>query len=69
VGLAGVGLGLLGATFTSQLLTRFLYQVEPWEPGIYLGAGAGLLLLSMVASLLPALRAGKVSVMEVLREE
>jgi putative ABC transport system permease protein len=69
VGLLGVGAGLVGAALASRLLTQFLYQVEPWDTLIYLGAGGGLLLLSLAASLLPALRAGSVPPMEVLREE
>jgi putative ABC transport system permease protein len=69
VGLVGVGLGLLGAAMASRLLTRFLFQVEPWDPATYLGAAGGLLLMSLIASLLPALRAGRVLPMEVLREE
>jgi putative ABC transport system permease protein len=69
VALAGVALGLLTAVFASQLLTRFLFQVEPWEPGVYLGTGGGLLVLSLAASMIPAFRAGRVPPMEALREE
>jgi ABC-type lipoprotein release transport system permease subunit len=64
-----VALGLLTAVFASQLLTRFLFQVEPWEPGVYLGTGGGLLVLSLAASMIPAFRAGRVPPMEALREE
>jgi putative ABC transport system permease protein len=69
VGLMGVGLGLVGAAFVSRLLTRFLFQVEPWDPAIYLGTSSALLAFSLLASLLPALRAGRVPPMDVLREE
>jgi ABC-type antimicrobial peptide transport system permease subunit len=69
VGLVGIGLGLVGAAMASRFLTQFLYQVQPWDPATYLGTAGGLLLLSLAASLYPALRAGRVPPMEVLREE
>jgi putative ABC transport system permease protein len=68
VGLAGIGLGLLGAFWSSRLLGQFLFGIEAWDLGTYLLMAASLLVLSALASYLPARRAGRVSPMEVLRE-
>jgi len=68
-GLLGIGAGLLGALWTTRLLGRFLFGVEPWDPLTYSFVAGALLLLSLLASYLPARRAGQVPPMEVLREE
>ena len=69
VGLVGVGLGLLGAFWASRLLSQFLFGIEAWDLGTYLAMAAALLGLSAIASYFPARWAGRVSPMEVLREE
>lgn len=69
VGLVGVSLGLVGAYWSSRLLTQFLFGIEAWDPATYLSVAAALLGLSAIASYLPSRRAGLVPPMEVLREE
>jgi ABC-type antimicrobial peptide transport system permease subunit len=65
----GLVLGLLTAYSVGRLLEALLFDVRPADP-ISLGAGALLFgLVALVACLLPALRAGRVDVMESLRQD
>ena len=69
LGLIGCTLGCLGAVETSQLLGNFLFQVSPFDISIYCIAVCAVLLLTGVASFLPALRAAAIDPMEALRVE
>jgi putative ABC transport system permease protein len=69
VGLVGVGLGLLGAFWSGRFLGQFAFGIETWDLFTYMATAAGLAGLSAIASYLPARRAGRVSPMEVLRED
>ncbi len=67
LGIAGIGLGLIGAFFTMRTLQTLLFEVAPTDP-IALGAVSLVLLAtSALAAFLPALRAARVSPAEVLR--
>jgi putative ABC transport system permease protein len=69
--LAGVGavLGLLAAGFGTQLLTAYLYGIEPLDPLSFGGAALMLALMTLVASLAPAWRAATVNPVVALRSE
>jgi hypothetical protein len=71
LGVSGVGilLGLAGAFGTSRVLTRFLYQVSATDPVTFLGVGAFLVLVTLGAVLVPALRASRVEPARVLNQE
>jgi putative ABC transport system permease protein len=69
LGLLGCALGILGAVGMSRMLSRFLFQVSPFDVSIYCAAAFGVLLLSLAASLLPARRAAAVDPIEALRAE
>jgi len=58
--LAGVAIGLLVAFFATRLLQSMLFGVEPRDPATFAGAIAGIAIVSLAASLLPALRAASV---------
>jgi putative ABC transport system permease protein len=66
---AGCGFGLLGAWAASHLLQSFLFGVHALDPVILALAASVLLLLTLVASLLPARRAASVELTQTLRAE
>jgi len=72
-GLAMVGFGLLlgvaGAIPVMMLLRQLLFETEALEPAIYVAAVTTLGLAAMFACLLPAWRATRVDVVEVLKRE
>jgi ABC-type antimicrobial peptide transport system permease subunit len=65
----GVGAGIVGSIALSRLLGRFLYEIAPTDPASLTMAGLALLSAGVLAALLPAWRAGKVSPVEALRAE
>ena len=67
--LTGLGLGILGALALSRLLTTLLYGVSPTDPHVLGLSVLVLALVSMVACLIPAIRATKVDPIEALRSE
>ena len=69
--LLGIGslLGLLLGIFASQLLGQIVYQANPREPLVLVGAVLTKALLGMAASAIPALRAIAVDPSKLLREE
>jgi predicted permease len=67
--LAGCALGVLGALAVSHLLQSFLFQVSGLDPLVLALSAILVLLLTLVACLLPALRAASVDPMEALRTE
>ena len=67
--LTGIAVGLLGALATSRLLGRLLFQVEPTDTLTFAATAAGLGLVAVAASLLPAVRAVRTDPVEALRSE
>lgn len=65
----GVGIGLLLAIGAGQIFQGFLYGVNAYEPLVLVAAPLILLVSSLVASLIPALRATRVDPMVALRSE
>ncbi len=65
----GIALGLIGALNLTRLLAGELYGVEPLDPLTFLGVGAGIVVLSLVACAVPARRATRVDPMTALRAE
>ena len=66
VGLAG---GTLATVFLTRLIGSLLFEVEPGEPAILLLSGALLLVVALLASTGPALRAAQTNPVDVLRTE
>jgi predicted permease len=69
--LAAIGcvIGLAGAAAASGLLRSMLFGVSPFDPLVLTFAAIGILLLTVVASTLPAIRAASIEPMQALRGE
>lgn len=67
--LAGVAVGLVGAVALARLLGALLYGVGPADPATLAAVVAVLCLVALAACLVPALRAGRIDPLRVLREE
>jgi ABC-type antimicrobial peptide transport system permease subunit len=63
----GLALGLLASALAARSLRRFLFEVAPLDPVTLIAAPALLAVAALVASYLPARRAGRVSPVAVLR--
>jgi putative ABC transport system permease protein len=66
---SGLALGLVGALSLSRLLTTLVYGVNPSDPRILGVAAVVLALVSVVACLIPAIRATRVDPIDALRSE
>ena len=66
---AGIAVGLLGTLVATRFLGSLLFEVSPENPILFSGAAVILLLISVAATLLPALRASRIDPMVVLRQE
>ena len=64
---AGLGAGLLGALVLSRSLARLLYEVRPTDPVTYVGIALLLLIVSVLASYVPARRATRIDPVNALR--
>ena len=66
---AGVAIGLGAAWITTRLLTTLLYEVEPHDPGVLGLVALLLVVVTVVASSIPAHRAARVDPLETIRCE
>jgi ABC-type antimicrobial peptide transport system permease subunit len=65
----GLATGVLGAVASTRLLSGMLFQVKPDDVVTYAGVVAGLGLLSLLATYVPARRATRIDPLLVLRQE
>jgi putative ABC transport system permease protein len=65
--LLGVGLGLVGALALGRVLQQVLFGVSATDPVVLAGSAALLVLMGVLASYLPALRASRVAPASALR--
>jgi len=66
---AGLAIGVTSAWMLGALVSGFLFQIEPHDPGVYTGVGAMLVLTGLIAALVPAWRAARVDPLVALRSE
>ncbi|HMJ82215.1 MAG TPA: FtsX-like permease family protein, partial [Vicinamibacterales bacterium] len=66
---AGVAVGLVAAVAAARTASTLLFGLSPGDPSTLLMAAAGLGVVAMLASYLPALRASRLEPTEALREE
>jgi putative ABC transport system permease protein len=69
MGIAGIALGIIGAVGLSRFLRAFLYGVQPLDPLVYILCAAGVLAVTTLSSLVPALSARRLAPAAVLRED
>ncbi len=69
LGAVGVALGLIGAYPLTGVMSSMLYQVRTDDPSVFAGVALLLASVALLAAVVPARRAMKVSPMEVLRFE
>jgi predicted permease len=65
----GVALGVALALGLTRLMSTLLYEVEPMDPATFAAVAAGLLVVAVLASYIPARRAASVEPMKALRIE
>jgi hypothetical protein len=65
----GLGVGLGATALVAPSLSAYLYELPPRDPATLAGSAAILLGVTLVATLVPAIRAARVNVVEVLREQ
>jgi putative ABC transport system permease protein len=65
--LLGCGIGVLGSVAVSRLVSSFLFEVSATDPVIYLAGFLIMMLLALLASALPALRAASADPVPALR--
>jgi ABC-type antimicrobial peptide transport system permease subunit len=63
----GCGLGLLGSFATSRLVSSFLFDVSGTDPLVYMGAALTMILMALLASAPPAVRAASINPVDALR--
>ncbi len=66
---AGIGVGVIGASLLTRVLSTMLYGVKAIDPIAFATAGAVLLGVGLVAALVPAWRAGMTDPIIALREQ
>ncbi len=67
--IGGLALGLIGALALTRLLGSLLYEIAPWDGWTFVGSGALLAAVALLASVVPALRATRVNPIETIRQE
>ena len=65
--LFGSALGVIGSLLLSRLVRSFLFDVSPTDPLIYVSSVLIMMLVALLASALPAIRAASTDPMEALR--
>lgn len=67
--LAGTAVGLLGATWISELLVRFLYDIKPADPSTYGAVAVLTLIVCALAAYVPARRIARLAPVDVLKAQ
>jgi len=65
----GIAIGALVSVFGTRLFTHALFRVAPLDRPVFLTVTVVLIFVSMIAALVPAVRAANVDLMRTLREQ
>ena len=67
--IVGVACGAMAAVAATRVLRSYLYGVQPGDPLTLAAVAVGLLLIAVIATLIPALRAARLDPVEALRAD
>ena len=67
--LSGLGIGLLLGVGAARLMQSLLFGVEPLDAATYLAVSLGFVVVALLASMIPALRASRLDPIAALRNE
>lgn len=67
--ISGIAAGLVAAAFASRLLRAQLFEIAPGDTVTYVMVAAGLMLVSLLASFIPARRAARIDPITALRQD
>jgi len=65
----GVGIGLIAAVLASRVLRSQLFEIAPTDAITYVAVAGALLLVSLIASWIPARRAARIDPLAALRHD
>jgi putative ABC transport system permease protein len=65
--LLGIALGIAGALLAARAMASLLFGVASTDPASFIGVAVLLLIVAVVATLVPALRAARVSPLVAIR--
>ena len=66
---AGLAIGIVASLLLTRFMQELLYGVKPFDPLTFVAVSAVLLLVSLVASSVPAYRAARLDPMQTLRDQ
>jgi ABC-type antimicrobial peptide transport system permease subunit len=69
LGLIGTAIGLVGCLAVTRLVASLLYRISPSDPWTLAGGSIVLVIVTILASWVPAQRAAKIDPIEALRYE
>jgi predicted permease len=67
--LMGMAMGLLGAIAATRFMQSLLFEVKPFDAGVFASVSFSILLVSFAGSLIPALRTTAIDPVQALRAE
>jgi len=67
LGVLGIALGVPAAAMLARVMNSVIVGQRSWDPAVFGGVAAGLMLVAVLASYVPSLRATRVDPVEVLR--
>jgi putative ABC transport system permease protein len=69
IGIVGLAIGAVGASLATHLLSGMLFEVHPYDPGIFLATAITLIAVIILAAYMPARRATAIDPLIALRDE
>jgi len=67
LGVLGIAVGVPAVVMLAHVMNSLIVGMRPWDPAIFGGVAGGLMLVALLASYVPSLRATRVDPVEALR--